>query len=91
MKLVYFHAPSCPVCHEKAPVVETIALRAGLELERWDVEEPAGSAEAARRRVTGVPTLALIDGERVPFRLRGTMITPETAEHLLSRFRPSQS
>jgi hypothetical protein len=35
-----------------------------------------------------VPTLALVDGERVRFRLVGRMITPETATHLIGMYRP---
>lgn len=84
MKLAFFHAPWCRVCHEKAPVAERIAAAAGLELERWDVEEPAGAGEAGRRRIRTVPTLALVDGERVRFRLV-RMISPENARHLLGR------
>lgn len=86
MKLLYFHAPWCGVCHEKGPVAEEIAREAGLELERWDIEEEGGAAEAERRRVRAVPTLALVHGERVPFRLVGRMITPETVRGLLGRF-----
>lgn len=85
MKLAFFTAPWCGVCHEKAPVAERIARAAGLGLERWDVEEPDGAAEAARRRVRTVPALALVEGERVRFRLMGRMITPENARHLLAR------
>jgi thiol-disulfide isomerase/thioredoxin len=86
MHLAYFHAPWCGVCHEKAPVVRGIAELAGLPLESWDVEEPTGKEESERRRIRTVPTLALIMGERVPFRIVGAMITPENARQLLSRF-----
>jgi thiol-disulfide isomerase/thioredoxin len=85
MHLAYFHAPWCGVCHQKAPVAESIAREAGLELESWDIEDGAGAAEAARRRIRTVPTLALVDGERVPFRLIGAMITPENVRHLMER------
>jgi thiol-disulfide isomerase/thioredoxin len=84
--LAYFQAPWCGVCHEKAPVVEQIAASAKLELRRWDIEDEAGRAEAEHRRIKTVPTLALIHGERVPFRLIGRMITPENARFLLERF-----
>lgn len=84
MTLAYFHAPWCGVCHEKAPLVDEIAAGAGLPLERWDIEEDDGRAEAERRRIRVVPTLALLDGERVRFRLMGRMITPENAQHLLA-------
>lgn len=84
MKLAFFHAPWCGVCHEKAPLVERIARDAGLDLESWDVEEAAGAAEAERRRIRTVPCLALLDGDRVRFRLMGRMITPENARHLLA-------
>jgi thiol-disulfide isomerase/thioredoxin len=85
MHLAFFHAPWCGVCHDKAPVVERLAGELGLALERWDIEEERGRAEAERRRVRTVPTLALIHGERVPFRLVGRMITPEDVRHLLSQ------
>lgn len=86
MHFAYFQAPWCGVCHEKAPIVEQIAASAGLELQRWDIEEEAGRAEAERRRIKTVPTLALIHGERVPFRLIGRMITPENVQYLLEKF-----
>ena len=85
MHLAYFHAPWCAVCHEKAPVAEQIAAAAGMDLARWDIEEQQGRAEADRRRIRTVPTLALIHGERVPFRLVGRMITPENVRHLLAQ------
>ena len=88
MHLAFFHAPWCGVCHEKAPVVDDLARESGLELERWDIEEEAGRAEAERRRIRQVPTLALIFGERVPFRLIGAMITPENVRHLLAMHGP---
>lgn len=88
MQLEYFHAPWCAVCHEKSPVVDRIAEAAGIPLSRWDIEEPAGAAEAERRRIRTVPTLALVDGERVPFRLIGRMITEENVQNLLDRFSP---
>lgn len=88
MNLAYFHAPWCGVCHEKAPVVEQIAKDAGLPLERWDIEDDAGRAESAARRIKTVPTLALIHGDRVPFRLVGSMITPGNAAQMLARFIP---
>jgi thiol-disulfide isomerase/thioredoxin len=86
MHLAYFNAPWCGVCHEKAPVVEQIAASAKLELQRWNIEEEAGRAEAERRRIKTVPTLALIHGERVPFRLIGRMITPDNVRFLLATF-----
>lgn len=88
MHLAWFHAPWCGVCHEKAPVVQQIASDLRLELRRWDIQDDAGRAEADRRRIRTVPTLALIQGERVPFRLVGRMITPENVQHLLARFSP---
>lgn len=86
MHLAYFHAPWCGVCHEKAPVVEQIASGLRMDLARWDIDEADGRAEAERRRIRTVPTLALIHGERVPFRLVGRMITPENVRHLLTQF-----
>ena len=88
MHLAFFHAPWCGVCHEKAPVVDDLARESGLKLDRWDIEEEAGRAEAERRRIRQVPTLALIFGERVPFRLIGAMITPENVRHLLAMHGP---
>jgi protein-disulfide isomerase-like protein with CxxC motif len=88
MNLAYFHAPWCGVCHEKSPVVERIAADAGLTLEHWDIENDAGRTEAESRRIKTVPTLALIHGDRVPFRLVGSMITPENAAQMLARFAP---
>ena len=86
MHLAYFQAPWCGVCHEKAPLVEEIAATANLELQRWNIEEETGRTEAERRRIKTVPTLALIHGERVPFRLIGRMITPENVQYLLAHF-----
>lgn len=88
MHLAYFHAPWCGVCHEKAPLVAEIADEAALDLHAWDIEDDAGRTEAERRRITQVPTLALIRGERVPFRLVGAMITRETVNHLLAMHGP---
>jgi len=85
VRLAYFYAPWCGVCHEKAPVAEEIARLVGLGLEHWDIEEPAGSHEAEQRRIKTIPTLALVDGERVRFRLIGRMITPANAQHLLAQ------
>ena len=88
MHLAFFHAPWCGVCHEKAPVAEQIAADVRMELARWDIEEDDGRAEAERRRIRTVPTLALIHGERVPFRLVGRMITLENVRHRLAQFAP---
>lgn len=85
MKLGFFHAPWCGVCHEKAPVVREIARTLGLPLEDWDIDESSGEQEAERRRIKTVPTLALLDGERVRFRLVGRMITPENVQYLLAK------
>ena len=89
MKLVYVRAEWCGVCHEKGPVVDALAERAGLPLEVVDWETEEGQAKALGLRVAIVPTLALVDGERVRFRLVGRMITPETAAHLIGLYRPS--
>lgn len=88
MKLLYFRADWCGVCHAKRPVAEEIARAHGLPLEVLDVDEEAGTAEAEARRIRGIPTLALADGERVRFRLVGSMITPENAAQLLARIPP---
>lgn len=88
MKLMYVRAEWCGVCHEKGPVVDELARTAGLPLELVDWETEAGQAKAIGLRVTTVPTLALVDGDRVRFRLVGKMITPETAAHLIGMYRP---
>ncbi|HEX7240078.1 MAG TPA: thioredoxin family protein [Longimicrobiaceae bacterium] len=84
MKLTYFRAAWCGVCHAKAPVVEEIAASMGLPLESWDWDAGDGRARADALRVKTVPTLALVDGERVRFRLVGAMITPENVRHLVA-------
>ena len=88
MKLVFFQAGWCTVCHEKAPVVEEVAETAGLPLEVVDWESEDGQAKAIGLRIQTVPTLALVAGDRVPFRLVGAMITPETAAHLIGMYVP---
>lgn len=90
MKLVYFRADWCGVCHEKSPVVDELARSAGLPLEVVDWESEEGQAKAIGLRIKTVPTLALVDGERVRFRLVGTMITPDTASHLVGMYRPAE-
>lgn len=89
MHLAYFHAPWCAVCHEKAPLVEELARDAGLPLVTWDIEEDVGRKEYERLRMKQVPTLALIYGERVPFRLVGAMITRESVDHMLGMHGPA--
>lgn len=84
MNLLYFRAEWCGVCHAKAPVVEEIARASEIALTVVDIDQEAGRARAESLRIKTVPTLALIDGPRVPFRLVGRMITPENAAHLLS-------
>ncbi|HEX6748837.1 MAG TPA: thioredoxin family protein [Longimicrobium sp.] len=90
MKLMYFRADWCGVCHEKSPVVDQVAADAGLPLEVVDWETEEGQTRALGLRVSGVPTLALVDGERVRFRLVGSAITPETVAHLIGMYRPRQ-
>jgi hypothetical protein len=53
----------------------------------WESEE--GRTTAAGLRVKTVPTLALVDGARVPFRLVGAAITPENVTHFISMHRPA--
>jgi thioredoxin 2 len=84
----FFHAPWCGVCHEKAPLVEELAKHYGLALEDFDIEQPAGQAEYERRGVKQVPTLALVRGERMPFRLIGAMTTRENVDHLMRMHAP---
>jgi thiol-disulfide isomerase/thioredoxin len=89
MKLLYFRADWCGVCHEKSPVVDELARTAALPLEKVDWETEEGQTKAIGLRVKTVPTLALVDGERVRFRLVGSAITPETAAHLIGMYRPA--
>jgi thioredoxin 1 len=91
MRLHFFYTTWCGVCQVKGPVVREIARAVGLPLEAWNIEEPDGEKEAERRRIRTVPTLALVRGERVPFRLVGSMITPENARHLLAQVVDSAS
>jgi len=88
-RLLFFRADWCGVCHEKTPVVDDIARAAGLPLDVVDWETEDGQTRAVGLRVQTVPTLALVDGERVRFRLVGKMITPETATHLIGMYRPA--
>jgi thiol-disulfide isomerase/thioredoxin len=89
MKLLYFQAGWCGVCHEKGPVVDELARAAALPLETVDWTTEEGQTKAIGLRINTVPTLALVDGERVRFRLVGKMITPETAAHLIGMYRPT--
>lgn len=91
MKLVYFRADWCGVCHEKGPVVDALAEAAGLPLEVVDWSSEEGQAKALGLRIGTVPTLALVDGDRVRFRLVGRMITPETANPLIGMYRPAKT
>lgn len=88
-KLLYFRAGWCGVCHEKGPVAEAIARSTALPLDVVDWETEEGQTRAMGLRVQTVPTLALVDDERVRFRLVGRMITPETATHLIGMYRPA--
>jgi thioredoxin-like negative regulator of GroEL len=90
MKLIYVRADWCGVCHQKSPVVDAVAAAAGLPLDLVDWETEEGQTRALGLRVTTVPTLALVDGERVRFRLVGSAITPETAAHLIGMYRPAK-
>lgn len=82
MKLLFFAAAWCGLCHAKAPVVREIARAMELPLEVIDIQEEWGRTRAEELRIRTVPTLALVDGARVPFRLIGRLITPENAAHL---------
>jgi thiol-disulfide isomerase/thioredoxin len=84
MQLLYFRSDDCGVCHEKTPVAEEIARSMGLTLEAVDAQSEDGRHRAEDLRIKTVPTLALVDGPRVRFRLVGRMITPENAAHLAS-------
>jgi thioredoxin 1 len=82
MKLLFFSADWCGVCHAKAPVAREIARAMKLPLEVIGFEEEGGRARAEELRIRTVPTLALVDGARVPFRLVGRLISLENAAHL---------
>jgi thiol-disulfide isomerase/thioredoxin len=88
MHLAFFHAEWCGACHEKAPLVRELADRHGLSLQTFDIETDEGRAEYERRRLTQIPTLALVNGDRMPFRLVGAMITAETVDHLIGMHGP---
>ena len=64
------------------------AVAVGPQLEKV-IEQADGRGEADRRRIRTVPTLALVHGDRVPFRLVGRMITPENVRHLLAQSAPA--
>ena len=82
-RLLYFRADGCGVCVTRRPVAEEVARAAGIALEVVDLSEPSGAEAAEALRIRTVPTLALVRGERVPFRLVGRMITVDNAAHLL--------
>ena len=73
------------MCREKSPLVDELAEEFGLPLERIDSDTSEGKARAEALRVRGVPTLALVQGERVPFRLLGRMITRENVAYYFAR------
>jgi thiol-disulfide isomerase/thioredoxin len=83
MHFAYFHAPWCGVCLEKSPIADAIAAEHGLRLDHFDIETDDGRTEYERRGLKQIPTLALVRGERMPFRLVGAMITPENVRHLM--------
>lgn len=85
MRLLYLSAAWCGVCQAKTPVAHEVAGALALPLEVLDYDRPEERARAEALRVTRVPTLALVDGARVPFRLVGSAITLETALHLARR------
>ena len=84
-KLAFVTTSGCSVCIEKSPLVDELAAELGLPLERVDSDTPDGAARAEELRVRGVPTLAVVQGDRVPLRLLGRMITRENLEYFLSR------
>jgi thioredoxin 2 len=89
MHFAFFYAPWCGVCHEKSPLVEALASEYGLTLDRFDIESADGRAEYERRGLKQIPTLALVRGERMPFRLVGAMITRENVQHLMRMHTPA--
>lgn len=85
MRFLFFGAQWCGVCHAKGPVAREVAAQRNLRLEELDIDTDEGRAEAERLRIRTVPTLALVDGERVRFRLVGRMISPEGVSFLMDR------
>ncbi|HET6229839.1 MAG TPA: thioredoxin family protein [Longimicrobiaceae bacterium] len=82
MQLVYLRADWCGVCHEKTPVAEEIARTMGVPLEMLDADREPEKARAEALRIRQVPTLALVDGDRIRFRLVGEMITADNVARL---------
>lgn len=82
MKLKYFGAEWCHACHEALPRAEAAARSLGLPLEVMDVEEAEGKAESEALGIRALPTLALLDGGRVRFRIVGGGITPQHVAQL---------
>ncbi len=91
MKLLFFRSDGCGVCHAKAPLVREIARAMQMPLEVIDLGEEPGRTRAEELRIRTVPTLAAVDGARVPFRLVGRMITAENVAHLVSMTRHPRS
>jgi thiol-disulfide isomerase/thioredoxin len=89
MRLVYLSAAWCGVCQAKAPVAREAAAALGLPLTLLDFDRPEERDQAEALRIARVPTLALVDGERVRFRLVGRAIELETVMHLARRSGPS--
>lgn len=85
MHFAYFYTTTCRVCHEKHPVAKQIASDMDIELREWNLESVEGDAEGKRLRISTVPTLALVHGARVPFRVVGERITPEAIRFLYNR------
>lgn len=85
MHFAYFYTTTCRVCHEKQPVARQIASDMDIELREWNLERVEGGAEGKRLRISTVPTLALVHGSRVPFRIVGERITPEAVRFLYTR------
>jgi hypothetical protein len=84
VELVYVRADGCGVCEQKGPLVRELAAELALPLRVLDFDDPAAAGEVGALRIRTVPTLALREAARVPFRLVGRMITRENVHHLLS-------
>lgn len=85
MRFVYIGAEWCGICRGKAPLAQEVARDRELPLEALDIDTDRGRAEADRLRIRTVPTLALVDGDRVRFGLVGRMITREGISFLMDR------
>jgi thiol-disulfide isomerase/thioredoxin len=84
MILKLFRADWCHACHTALPAARDIADALSLPLEAVDVDTDEGRAAQAEAGVRALPTLALVDGARVRFRVSGPMIDLAVVTRLAS-------